>query len=173
MNSYVNRYTAGVLHCYRSRTAVMDDGSHLNWLNACGVNREYEMPQYHVQLPADVAQAVGQLIAQWSHVDDCLTADLRILLGDPRAKAIPNFPEHLRGEFNRRVNIYRELRVVLFDAETQKRISKALDKICNLRAAREHLVHGTITTQDDGRLLVAVFEELPNGERRAQITFTP
>lgn len=85
------------------------------------------------------------------------------MLGEPRAKKIPKFPVHLRTDLIRRVNLYRDLIAVPYNEDERARASKALDVVCNVRAAREHLVHGEITPQDDGRLLVHFLEERKDG----------
>lgn len=122
------------------------------------------MPPYKIEMPSDVTQALGGLIVQWSHLDETVSSHVRILLGEPDAKKIPKFPEHLRISLDRRIALYRDLAAVLFNEAEQVAATKALDKVCNVRSKREHFIHGTITPQDDGRLLVHVAEEKNDGK---------
>jgi hypothetical protein len=126
--------------------------------------------RYWLEIPEDVLSSLGQLVVQWAHLDEAISSHLRILLGEPGAReTIKPFPQHLRIPGKDRLALYRQLAKALFGEDEQIRISRALDKVANVRAHRERLIHGNITPQEGKqRLLVHYAEEKLDGRLRGE-----
>jgi hypothetical protein len=123
--------------------------------------------KYLIDIPEDVQKALGRVVAQWAHLDETLSTQLRILLGECDAAAI-KIPTHLKIPGSDRLRLYRSVAAHLFTKEGAEATNRALDQVANVRPYRERLIHGNITPQDDGRLLVHYAEEKRTGGLAAE-----
>ena len=75
---------------------------------------------------------------QWAHLDETLSSQVRILLGDCDAESI-EIPEHLKIRGSDRLRLYRSVAEHLFTKDEFAATNRALDQVANVRQHRERL----------------------------------